>query len=101
MVDKGKDREKMIYSKRNKQKYLIYLHFIFMIKNITKYTLVTLATLFGITATYLSSKAFGTGTLANEFQNNGFIDKAYADIPTNTSIDPGCSGSGCSGGASV
>ena len=72
-----------------------------MIKNITKYTLVTLATLFGITATYLSSKAFGTGTLANEFQNNGFIDKAYADIPVsdpNNPIDPGCSGCGCSGG---
>ena len=68
-----------------------------MIKNITKYTLVTLATLFGITATYLSSKAFGTGTLANEFQNNGFIDKAYADTPVN-GTDPGCSGCGCSGG---
>ncbi len=74
-----------------------------MIKNITKYTLVTLATLFGITATYLSNKATGTSVLTNEFLNNGLISKAYADIPVSdpsNPIDPGCSGSGCSGGSS-
>lgn len=70
-----------------------------MIKNVTKYSIVTLATFFGIAASYLNSKAFGNST-----PSNGLFDKVYADIPVSTPdnpVDPGCSGSGCSGGASA